>query len=570
MRHRHLLHWLAMYALLVGSARLQAADDVVSMIPDNALGYAVVKDMEKASGEIRKIVDRMQLPSTEVLELAKQTLNLRDGFDDTGDLAMALLPQDGGEAFPIILLRTKNYSRLIAQLEPKDEEGSIRRVTIGKEEVLVAPMSKYAIFTTPEFMDGLKRVLKSKRSVRPSKSQKQYTSEADAYIVVTNAAVKIAAEQGIVALDGLKQEMEQVEQLRLAAAGLGMYQELLEWVLEDVGQVILTAKMDAMVGVTLTTRIEIKDGKPLKSRASSVAVAQQLGALPKWQYVMAFSGDMINSDMMDFWMRLSMVMMKTWGGESELTDDQVKKLFDATLKTMKGMRSMSFTFGVPTEGGSIYSRTGGVIAVENSKQYIDRYAEATLEMAKLMKDLPYTVRSAKYLEVAGTRGMKIEMQIKLDALAQDNPQAKAMMEKLYGKDGKISIFLAPVNDKEIAMAYSSEEALREVMASLKSKERGLGTDNRIQKTAKLLSKDAQMVGFLSPQGTVQFVKWMMEIFVPPGQAVPPLPDFPEKALPMGFAVSFSGKSIDFEWVTPEESLVSLGEYIRMLQHLGQR
>ncbi len=51
----------------------------------------------------------------------------------------------------------------------------------------------------------------------------------------------------------------------------------------------------------------------------------------------------------------------------------VDELIEVSRQSMEGVRGMSFTFGVPEVGGSIYSRMGIILDTESAETYLESY-----------------------------------------------------------------------------------------------------------------------------------------------------------------------------------------------------
>jgi hypothetical protein len=144
-----------------------------------------------------------------------------------------------------------------------------------------------------------------------------------------------------------------------------------------------------------------------------------------------------------------------------------------------------------------------------------------------------------------------------------------MFDKLYGEGGKIMVYAAPINAKQVALAYVSEENLREMIQMAKSTGKGLAADSGIQVTSQLLSKDAEVAGFISPEGSLQFVRRMMEMVIPAEQKeqIPSIPAFPASP-PLGFTMEFGGDAFEGALVLPVQTQNAFGEYIRMIRSGG--
>ncbi len=570
MRNRRFLSTvLALLVLLTAALRVEA-DDVTHQIPDNALAYVVVKNMQQASGAIGQVAERMQLPAIDLLRMVKQRLKLLKGVAETGDMAIVLVGRPAGSPFPVIFLRTSNYEELLSQLSPSEPEERISGATVGGGAALVAKKSEYAVITAPMFRDGLKQVVESTESVKPDDHIQAFTQKSQFYAVVTSAGVKLLTQQALGGLQMLKQNFSQAgPQAETIVAGLGIYEELFKWASKEVGQVVLTLQADDNGAVTLMKRVDFQHPVEYAVQGSAANATKQLADLPNWPYVMAMAGEIGDSKAMEKWIQLSMDLMRAMPATQKLTDEQIEKLVEVSRKSLTDVRGMSFSFGVPRSGSSIYSRMAMVMQVKDADAYIHDYLQTMEQMREIFADnqgMPYRIVKAEKIQVAGVQGMKAVMQILPEAFGPGGEQSKEMFSKLLGEGGNLEIYVAPVDANRVALAYFSEENLREVMQAAKSAEQGLGTAEGVQTTARLLPDKAQWVGYISPQGILQYVQRMIETLVPEQQRqqIPRIPDFPSSP-PLGFSLYYDGKALEAGLVAPAESLTALGKYIQEMQ-----
>ena len=567
MRLTHLLSgWLTLSALFFCLPSVDAADDVVQQIPDNALAYVVVKNLREANSEVNQTAQRMQLPAPNLLEMAKTRLGAVKGVVETGDLALVLMGREAGGPFPVVFVRTDNYDELLGQLKPENQDGPVSQVTVANESFLIAKKGGYAVLTSPANRDGLKQVVESATSVKVNDGTREFTQHADVYAVATNAGVKMLSQLAIVGLQTVKQQFTQMgPQGQPAIAAFGMYEDLFKWAAQEVNQVAITVQIDDSGNVALAKRVDFHNPVEYAATGSAASATKRLAQLPKWPYVAAAAGELGDSAAFDKWMQMSLDMMRTMYG-SKLTDEQIAKLIEVSRQSMKGVRGMSFAFGVPKDGGSIYSRMGIIMETDNAAAYIDRYLDVMKQMQQLVADnagMPYQVVTAEKVEVAGAPGMKVVMQISLAAIGAGGEQFKEMFDKMYGKDGKIAVYAAVIDANHVAIAYVSEENLREVMQAAKAPATGLATDEGIQTTAKLLPQKAQLVGYVSPEGIMSFAQRTMQAILPPAQQ-PQIPAFPSSP-PLGFSIQYDGEALEAGMVAPAEFLTALGKYIAAVQ-----
>jgi hypothetical protein len=139
---------------------------------------------------------------------------------------------------------------------------------------------------------------------------------------------------------------------------------------------------------------------------------------------------------------------------------------------------------------------------------------------------------------------------------------------MFGPEGKISVFVAPVGKNQIAVAYVSLEELKVLMKAAQNPQAGLAQDADIRRIAALLPEKSQWVGFFSPQGAEAFARNMATLFGGEEQAKM-IPKFPP-SLPIGFAVKQVADGFETDAVVPAATLKAGGEFAKKVQETFQQ
>jgi tetratricopeptide (TPR) repeat protein len=233
----------------------------------------------------------------------------------------------------------------------------------------------------------------------------------------------------------------------------------------------------------------------------------------------------------------------------------------------KGIRGASFMLGVSQSSEPIYSKLIGVMRVENSQVFMANYEKYLQQYSELLKDAhspilqPPTVEKT---EIGGVAGLQITMFVPQPPGGAQMPQQARVMETLMGPGGKITTWLAPVDEHNIIMGYVSKEHMQQTIEAVKQGKPGLANDAEVSKTAGMLPSDAILVGYLSPQGMIEFIKRMGSVVMPPEMKVEQkIPEFP-KTPPIGFAVTTAPNELQTCLVVPGEILLAVPKYIEKI------
>lgn len=542
------------------------AEDVSGQMPSQALVYGVIPNVQQFSQQIDSVAERMQLPAPRLLQMLKARLNLNQGMPDTGTVAIALVQQDGGQGpMPVIFVQTDNYAQLLKSFNAEPEEG-VQEVTIAGSPTAIAQRGDFALLAPPRFGEQLAEIAAAP-ALDVDETTRDFTADSGAYLVIPPSGVKQLSQQALVGLQIIKRQLEQTPQAATMTAGLSVYEELFQWTAEEVDRVLLRLQVGQSGAIVLTKRVLFEE--PWEAApAAPGAVTQRLGRFPDWPYLATVATGIGDSAAMEKWMQLSMNMMQGMAGQMQLTEQQQEQLLAASRTSMEGVRGMSMVFGVPTEGGSIYSRMAMLMDVENADKYLSNYVDAMQKMQEIFGEgnkVPYRIVSSEKTQVAGMQGLKVVMQINPEAMGLAGQPAQDIFDKMYGEGGKVSIFMVPANPQTVAVAYA-EDSLRELLKAARTERQGLPAGTGIDATAKLLPADAALVAYVSPGGAVQFAQRMMQTLLPAEQRqqVPQIPDFPMSP-PLGMSVQVEDGALEGSLVVPAELQSAIGQYIQKVQ-----
>ena len=361
-----------------------------------------------------------------------------------------------------------------------------------------------------------------------------WRAENDAYAVATPAGIKFAQQQIQFGLQAAKTQMaNQGEQGKAALAGLGMYDGLVAAMDKEISHSAIGLRMADDGAIHVVSRTLPVEGGTLAKTASQAKPAKvsPLAGLPQTPYFVA-GGGAFTAGSMKSWMEISIGMMRSYPGGDKLTDEQIKKLSEISLKSMRGMRSMALLMGVGEGDEPLYGRMLLVIKTKDAKAYLDSYEAAMAEMMKIFKDAgsPLFSFESERTEIDGLPVFKLTMNMEPFLMGQgQGPEAKKMMELMFGSGGKMAVYMAVADQQTVVGAYVSPKQLTPAVKAIQEGKSLLTDEAGVAKTAAMLPPGAQWVGLLSPRGGAAFVARMMKAIAPAGaQGVPEIPEFPKR------------------------------------------
>ena len=136
----------SLIALIVAPGICQGAD-VLNELPDDALGFVLVRNVGVVDGKIGQLAASLQRNLPQPLGFLKDVTGIGDGLDTTGDFLLAFLPGPEGNEPALrfgVWLPVKDYGRFLKSLKATSIEG-VAAVTVAGEDLLVARCGKWAL-----------------------------------------------------------------------------------------------------------------------------------------------------------------------------------------------------------------------------------------------------------------------------------------------------------------------------------------------------------------------------------------------------------------------------------------
>jgi len=360
----------------------------------------------------------------------------------------------------------------------------------------------------------------------------------------------------------------------LAGVGqmFGMFKELLVAADEQLTHLAAGVRIEDNATLHVAVRaMFLPDGK-LAAWAREIKVPPEglLAGVPAGKYVFAYGGvaAQFSPEVQAMINRFSESGMQTIG----LDEESRKEYSAAAEKLAAGKRLTGGVMGMMRPGDSIFETSISVEHVQNADEHIKNTREALSIMeASLVKNPQtqqgmYTVRDVKVGELE-----VLEFESDFAALTQlegnENGGAEMMqglLGRMFGRDGKVRMYIAKANDQVVISAYSKEQLVRGV-EHIRSGGKGLEADGDIAKTTALLPPGSQWVAYASPEGIVQLIGSFAQAML---GAEFKLPAFPASD-PIGLAARVNESGLDAEIVLPENVVAGLGQFIGAVGQMFQ-
>jgi hypothetical protein len=560
---RHIVLRVAIVFLSVQSTlTLQAQDAVLKVIPEGALAIAYVNQLERANEGFTKVSRLVGHDGRDLLQIARATSGLKQGVDNKGMLALAVLP--GTDAAPVVVafVPTSDYQALIKQFEPDDPNAKTVKVQLAERTVVIGQKEHFAVIAAAEHQGVLEAVLDSQTSIAGRvEPLREFLNAGDFCIVVPRSGVELAMREALKGLEIIKAQIAQAgEQAQIAAAGIGVYESLFNTIRENVTHFAMTARIDqsGTVHIASQTLLKSENGAAAPVKTDQATALKWLKCLPPGPFVFALGGttEGIRAENMMKW---SVEMWRSMGIAGELDAEQTKKLVEAGRRAMEGVRSMGFVLSVGEKDEPLYGRMYVTSHVDDAESYLERYEEMIAAMRSLTEDrsIPfYSEMEVNRIEIGDESALEVIMGFG-SVPGAPNVEVNEIYKRMFGGD-KMRFYMAAADKTTVVGAYTSQDQLIRALELARSEKADLSDDDQIAATAKLLPGDAQWTAYLSPQGSFDFAKRAMSLFAPEA----PQPAWPQFAAspPFGFALKITSQGVETDLVAPADTLKAIGQF----------
>ena len=580
------------------ASTLWAQADPLSVIPEDALGLAVLNRLADTNARVQKLTQKMQLPVPDLLPMAQMFTGIQQGLDTKGGLAAAVFADDHEDALwgmsLAVFVPVTDYKVFLEQLQPEDVAAQITEVTVLGGKYLAAKKGDFAVLTSTSQKHLLEHVLASSKNAAAGLAPLHpWLGEQQAAVVVTPAGKKLLfakageflnlgleATEAEAASDADQKKDEDDDKKPGADEGQAIKEliksgkELLTEAEAEVTQFGVGIRIDDQTAVHVSARALFTPQGKLSEWAAEVKVPKGglLAGLPASKFVIAYGGVTPNvhpalAHLID---RLTETGLEKMGLDEELR----KKYATAVARQRANRLNSCGLLGQLRPGDSIAATSVMIEHVRDGKNHIKLTRDvlevvqaATANNSETKKSIyeinEVTIGDLKVLEVVTDMNALLGAGNPDAAMAE---QLQGFFSKLFGNEGVMRIYLAAADDHTVVSGYS-KELLQRGVAHVRSGEVGLERDPQIARTVALLPNGVQWAAYVSPQGLLQWVDALMREVLP-AQMNFRIPPFPPSD-PIGLGAKVSGAGLDAEIVLPENVVAGIGQYVGLLQQMMQ-
>ena len=564
---------LALVCLMPFASDESRAADVLSFLPQNVLGYAVVKNIAAADEKFTQLANLFQFTIRSPLQLAKVITGLSDGVDLNGDgvfayLANGVTPTD---PIPLVLLPVTDYANF-ATAVGGDSTGEICRIRIAEVELLVARLASYALVMNVEHRDTMRQLLATPPDTQAD-SFTEWTGSNDVSLVLTRYGFFQIARHGWFIGSTDEEDVLAEDEFGEIAVPQTMRRRkslpVVDFARRHFLKVGLGVSIDKANDVKVRWKTEFVN--PVASHDDSAKKTEQpLVGFATKPYALVGGGELpINANdlLAEFMMQLSLQDAQHQGRSNFSRRDWAaeRKSWDLSLS---GVSAVSLLLAPPSEGDSLLSSLFVRLTVDDSAAYLTSLTQAYELSNELTHKSQSDIKILYRIEpkdIGQTEGIAIVSDLD-EATGDTNVDAwQMLLTACLGADHDFAIYCSPTDDKHVCIGLQSIEKLIIFSDRFAKGEKGLSDQPSVQKTLKLMEEDVPFIQLVNPQGLLEIAQaWMKAIMI-----LSPPPQLPllASAPPIGVTISSDQRGWRGEFVFPWGSLQSLAKFVADLEEL---
>ncbi len=556
---------LACFVAMAGIAgRARAEDDILRLVPQQALGFVVVNRPAAADAKLQQLGQQMKLPIPSLLAKLQGPDGIRE-FDKNRPVALLVLPPKNDNGIPsmIGLIPVSDYAKFLEQFKSDDTKDGVTEIQFSGSPGVVRKVGGYAAITATLFREALEKDVKLADEVPAALAPwRTWLAKKDAAVVVLAPGIHLLSakvQQGIAAIKPMLAQAG--GQAKQAAAAFDMYVMLFQAAEKEVASFGLGVERDAQGVVRLSKRARlVPDGNWAGFVAGAKSSKQNvLAGLPAGPFVFAGGGSLSEATMGKL-IDCSFGLIKNMHEMYGLSEEQAKMFSELGKEKFPAVRGFSFVLGVGQSGEPIFSRMSGIMRVNNSETFLADYQKFLARYNRVVEKINSPVFQPAQLEkteIDGTPALKLTMSV--PQMPNMPPETAKMMERMYGPGGKIVAWLVPCNERTVVFSYMRQGPLGRAIAAIKQGKPDLAADADVAKVAVLLPPGAVGIAYCSPKGIVDFVNRTLAAALPPGSGVK-IPEIGPTP-PIAMAVTTGPDEVEAQLIVPAEVVKAIGELV---------
>ena len=512
----------------------------LSAIPADAVAFVLVPSIEQADADFQRTIEQLGLgmmpyfqpPMNSISGLMGQYLQMKEGLDTAGPLAVVVMPFDMPmemSAKQALIVPASDPKALLEGMGGTAGEGDVWTVGImGMPHQAVAGKDHVVLSMNPEIAKSVAGCEKSIASTL-EKSELEALEKLDLALWVNGDVLITKFRQQI---DGMLQMMmaiQAAQQPLMAEA----QQAQMKMFVDGIARGIIGVSLDEG-GLGLRFMMTMKpESEMAKLYTIHTTKRSLLKGLPAGKYIGAF-GQVVDPEQTKASIKQAiepyLAVLKGQEGVDPEQVDRVRSSLEEWAVLAKSMRgSIEATPPGPEglfAGNLIFETTDSGKWMELARKLVGEALAFKLSDDDFKEFMELVSHKADVEEIGGVKVDHIKIDVMELAKREDAPEEDVEnWLKVIGKEG-IVFRMGAVDSKTVVVCLGGKESTARLIERAKANDAPLDDDTGIKKVSRHLPEERQSVGFLALDNVVELVRniadamdeEMPPILMPPIQA----------------------------------------------------
>jgi hypothetical protein len=596
--------------LFVVSAPVSQAAKVLDYVPSDALGAVVIRDLAATSTKVHRLAKDLRVESIGPLAFLHATTGIAEGLNRSGDFLLAVLPGSnaGAQLEFCIWLPVKDYDRLLTSLGGRQAAG-ITAIALAGEDLLVSRQGDWALIMDPDQRTRMEKMLAKEPAAPERISPWQGWIEKNDITVMAlpdgvRAILKLStatnrARRGTdasgsepAADDLFGPSGETTSELSNDGADDGFASAIAASLQRSVGVLLATSPQFAELSQSLealawgvkfddagNARVGLRaawpSGAPFLQGAAPTGARLPPTIFENDEFVVHGAGTWptsLTALAVGTYARLVVDELKSQEGV-QLADKPVNRY----LQTVEQAAAEVLSFNVLALAGQkhdgVYTNGFVVLRVASADKFVDLAAEAMRLWNQMNRDAvggPRLVFDVAELPVGSRKAVQYSMDLAAVDGAPALPEVRQAMERLFGPDGKLTLFLVKIDDQTALLGAATPEQLGTMLTRLDRQQPSDWSVPQFAGVNRLLPQRAEWRAYFSPHGYTTWSARQMDAIVGvPVIGGPLVKEFPETP-PIGATGGVRNDELWIDIGAPAATIQGAGTYLQKLRARARR
>ncbi|MEX2317220.1 MAG: hypothetical protein WD669_08715 [Pirellulales bacterium] len=599
-RHK-LIPWVLPLLLSVAIAAGGRAADVLDNVPPDALGLLVVRDLQAVDAKIResKLVPASLNGPLALLQLV---LGPNNGIDPRGDYLLAVLSSDESlEKSPLcVWLPIGDYDRFARALGG-DPRQRITVITVMGEDVLCAQHGKWALVMDADQRQRMDHMLAGESTPpRQIAAWREWLKgNAVAAVVLPTPASRKALREwaGDTPVGPLREspagaapgQLFPLDDLFPPAANepareglLPLLRRAVQSFLSDSPKLARLA-LDADA-VAIGVRIDGADNAWAGLRMAWPRPAAETAEDTPWRRIdqagraelpsLHANAEFSISGAGSWPREVAIAAMETAVRKevADLRSDPTRPTLDAA--SIRRFSQASEQVAVDVQAANVFHALGGdrdgvysnkylAVRVASADLFVAHFADLIRSWNELHQKAQPSDNLAfdsQQVEIGGRAATQYSLDIAASLGLADNPDSRQSMERLFGPDRKMQLFVVPVDPQTVMLTEGPAEQAAAVLKLMPAQKATNWDAANIAETNRLLPNKSDWRLFVSPSGYTKWRKREMLALLGDAIGAPVIAEFPATP-PIGLSGGFPDGELWIDAVIPAQTLRAASPFL---------